>query len=77
MSDLQAAARSVGQEIVILNVRTVEEIDPAFAIAAARRVGALLVDTSIGNLIGNRRDQIVALAGRYALPDASSSWLAG
>jgi len=67
MSDLQAAARSVGQEIVILNARTVEEIDPAFTTAAARRVGALLVDTSIG---GNlyRRDQIVALAERYAIP---------
>jgi putative ABC transport system substrate-binding protein len=67
MSDLQAAARSVGQEIVILNARTVEEIDPAFTTAAARRIGALLVDTSIG---GNlyRRDQIVALAERYAIP---------
>jgi ABC-type uncharacterized transport system substrate-binding protein len=67
MSDLQAAARSVGQEIVILNVRTVEEIDPAFATAAARGVGALLVDTSFG-IYSNRRDQIVALAERYAIP---------
>jgi putative ABC transport system substrate-binding protein len=41
MPDLQAAARNAGQEIVILNVRTVEEIDAAFATAAARRVGAL------------------------------------
>jgi putative ABC transport system substrate-binding protein len=67
MSDLRAAARSVRQEIVILNVRTVEEIDPAFAIAAARGVGALLVDTSFG-IYSNRRDQIVALAERYAVP---------
>jgi len=67
MSDLQAAARSVGQEIVILKVRTVEDIDAAFATAAARRVGGLLVDTSIG-FYSNRRDQIVALAERYAIP---------
>jgi putative ABC transport system substrate-binding protein len=66
MSDIQAAARSVGQEIVILNVRTGEEIDAAFATAAARRVGALLVD--ISPAYSNRRDQIVALAERYAIP---------
>jgi putative tryptophan/tyrosine transport system substrate-binding protein len=68
MSDLQAAARSVGQEIVILNIRTGEEIDAAFATAAARRVGGLLVDTSVSQQFGNRRDQIVALAERYAIP---------
>ena len=66
LPDLQAAARNAGQEIVILNARTVEEIDPAFAIAAARRVGALLVD--ISPAYSNRRDQIVALAQRYAIP---------
>ena len=68
MSDIQAAARSVGQEIVILNIRTGEEIDAAFATAAARHVGALLVDTSISQLFSNRRDQIVALADRYTIP---------
>jgi putative ABC transport system substrate-binding protein len=66
MSDIQAAARNVGQEIVILNVRSGEEIDAAFATAAARRVGALLVD--ISPAYSNRRDQIVALAERYAIP---------
>ena len=68
MGDLQAAARSVRQEIVILNARTAEEIDAAFANAAALRVGALLVDTSIGTFLGNVRDQVVALAERYAIP---------
>ena len=66
MSDIQAAARSVGQEIVILNIRTGEEIDAAFATAATRRVGALLVDGSISPLFSNR--QIAALAERYAIP---------
>ena len=66
MSAIQAAARSVGQEIVILNIRTGEEIDAAFATAATRRVGALLVDGSISPLFSNR--QIAALAGRYAIP---------
>src|SRR5262249_11612607 len=55
-------------EVVILNALTVEELDAAFAAAAARRVGALLVDNSITYDFSNRRDQIVALAERYAIP---------
>jgi putative ABC transport system substrate-binding protein len=41
--EVQAAARSVGQEIVVLKASTVTEIDDAFAAAAERGVGALLV----------------------------------
>jgi putative ABC transport system substrate-binding protein len=77
MSNLQATARSVGQEIVILNAHTAEEIDAAFATAAARRVGALLVDTSIGTFLGNVRDQVVALAERYAIPAIYSARVFG
>jgi len=66
MTDLQAAARSVGQEVIILNASTVDEIDAAFATAAGRRSGGLLIDVS-GFFI-NRRDQIVALAARHAIP---------
>jgi putative ABC transport system substrate-binding protein len=65
MTDLQAAARSVGQEIIILNASTVDEIDTAFATAAERRFGGLLIDVS-GFFIG-RRDQIVTLAAHHAI----------
>jgi putative ABC transport system substrate-binding protein len=65
-SDLQAAASSVGQQIIVLNASTLDELDTAFATAAQRRVGALLVDVDV--LFNRRRDQIVALAARYGIP---------
>jgi putative ABC transport system substrate-binding protein len=67
---LQAAARSVGQEVIILNASTVGEIDAAFATAAGRRFGGLLVDVS--GIFINRRDQIIALAARHAIPTTYS-----
>ena len=70
MTDLQAAARSVGQEVIILNASTVGEIDAAFATAAERRFGGLLVDVS--GIFINRRDQIIALAARHAIPTTYS-----
>ena len=66
MANLQAAARRVGQELIVLHASTVDEIDTAFATAAERRCGALLIDVS-GFFI-NRRDHIVALAARHAIP---------
>jgi putative tryptophan/tyrosine transport system substrate-binding protein len=71
MTDVQAAARSVGQEIIILNASSVDEIDAAFTTAAERRFGGLLIDVS-GFFIA-RRDQIVALAARHAIPANYSS----
>jgi putative ABC transport system substrate-binding protein len=70
MTDLRAAARSVGQEIIVLNASTVDEIDRAFATAAERRFGGLLIDVS-GFFIG-RRAQIVALAAHHAIPSCYS-----
>jgi putative ABC transport system substrate-binding protein len=64
--DLQTAAGSVGQQIIVLNASTVDELDTAFATAAQGRVGALLVD--VDQLFNRRRDQIVALAARYKIP---------
>jgi putative tryptophan/tyrosine transport system substrate-binding protein len=71
MTDVQAAARSVGQEIIILNASSVDEIDAAFTTAAERRFGGLLIDVS-GFFIA-RRDQIVVLAARHAIPANYSS----
>ena len=63
---LQAAARALGLEIYIVNATTERDIDTAFAAIVQRGVGALLV----GNdpFFTDRRDQLVALAARYALP---------
>ena len=70
-SDLLAAARSVGQQIVILKASTPDEIDAAFATAAQQSVAALMVDAS-GALFPSRRDQILALASRYGIPASYS-----
>src|SRR5262245_48380003 len=70
-SDLLAAARSVGQQIVVLNANTIEDIDAAFGRAAREGVGALLVDAG-GAFFNSRFDQIIALAARYRIPASYS-----
>jgi putative ABC transport system substrate-binding protein len=64
--DLQTAARTLGQELVVFGASNEREIESSFAHLAQRRVGALVV-TADGLLIG-RQDQIVTLATRYAVP---------
>jgi putative tryptophan/tyrosine transport system substrate-binding protein len=66
LRDLQAAARILGQELVVLAGSNEQEIDSSFATMAQRQIGALVV-TADGFLI-SRQDQIVALAARYAVP---------
>jgi putative ABC transport system substrate-binding protein len=66
VSDAQAAARSVGQEISILNARTIREIDAAFATLAQMRANALLVSTDA--FFFTRVAQLVVLAARLAIP---------
>jgi putative ABC transport system substrate-binding protein len=63
---VEAAARALGLEIYTANATTERDIDTAFAAIVQRGVGALLV----GNdpFFTDRRDQLVALAARYALP---------
>jgi putative ABC transport system substrate-binding protein len=71
-SDLLAAARTIGQEILVLKANTIEDIDAAFAGAAREGVGALLIDAG-GAFLGSRYDQIGALAARYRIPTSGSS----
>jgi putative ABC transport system substrate-binding protein len=63
---LQAAARTLGQQIVLVSAATESAIDAAFARLADERAGALLVDTDA--FLFSRRDHIVGLAKRYAAP---------
>jgi putative ABC transport system substrate-binding protein len=66
ISDVEAAARSLGFRIEVFNASTESEIDTAFAGVSARGLGALLI---AGNtLFTSRREQISILAARYALP---------
>jgi putative ABC transport system substrate-binding protein len=64
--NVQAAARSVGQQILVLNADGGREIDTAFATIAQQRVAALLVASD--PLFFDRRDQLIALAARQAIP---------
>jgi putative tryptophan/tyrosine transport system substrate-binding protein len=64
--NVQAAARSVGQQILVLNADDGREIDIAFATIAQQGVAALLVASD--PLFFDRRDQLIALAARQAIP---------
>jgi putative tryptophan/tyrosine transport system substrate-binding protein len=65
-NDIQAAARSAGQQIDILNASTIREIDAAFARLAQMRADALLV--AADPVFFNRASQLVVLATRHAIP---------
>jgi len=65
-SDAQEAARILGRQLLVLNASTPNEIDAAFATMRQRRVGALFVGAD--PFFGSRRQQIVALAARDAIP---------
>jgi putative ABC transport system substrate-binding protein len=64
--DVQAAARSLGKNIRILNAINESEIDAAFVAMARERPDALLLGTD--PFLNSRRDQIVTLANHYKLP---------
>jgi putative ABC transport system substrate-binding protein len=64
--DVQDAARSLGLHLQILNASTESQIDAAFGALAELRATALIV--SVDTFLNNSRDQIVALAARYAVP---------
>jgi putative tryptophan/tyrosine transport system substrate-binding protein len=66
LADIQEAARSVGQRIHIVYASTERELDTAFAELSQLRAGALVVGADV--FFNSRRDQIVALAARYAMP---------
>jgi putative ABC transport system substrate-binding protein len=59
---MEAAARSVGQQIILVSAGSASEIDTAFGTIARQRAGALLVNGDAFYL--SRRDQFVALAAR-------------
>jgi ABC-type uncharacterized transport system substrate-binding protein len=69
--DIQEAARVLGQQVVVLNASTANEIDTAFTNLVQQRVGALIVSGS--PTFGNRRNQIAALEARHALPTMHST----
>jgi putative ABC transport system substrate-binding protein len=66
LNDVQESARALGQQIQVLRASTEREIDAAFATAVQLRAGGMLVGVSFSYTI--RREQLVTLAARAALP---------
>jgi putative tryptophan/tyrosine transport system substrate-binding protein len=66
IADLQAAARILGVQLVVVNARTDGDLETAFATFSQQRVGAVLIGTS--NFYRGRTEQLAALAARHALP---------
>jgi putative tryptophan/tyrosine transport system substrate-binding protein len=65
-AELQEAARTLGLQLLVLNVTTPNEIDTAFATVVQERIGALIVAGD--SFLWNRREQIMALAAQHAVP---------
>jgi putative ABC transport system substrate-binding protein len=62
----QAAARTLGLQLFVVNARTDSDLESAFANFSQQRVGAVLVGLS--SLYNQRKEQLAALAARHALP---------
>ena len=71
MRDVQEAAGAKGVQLHVLRATTESEIDAAFASLVQLQAGALLVGTD--GFFSSRREQLVALASRHAVP-AISPW---
>ena len=66
LREVQAAARTLRQEIFIVTASAVRELDDAFASIDQQRAGALLVMSD--PFFNNIRDQLVARAAKHAIP---------
>ena len=65
-ADVQAAARSISRQVHVVTASSEGEFDAAFAGLAQQRIGGLLI--AADPFFFSRREQLVALAARYALP---------
>jgi putative ABC transport system substrate-binding protein len=61
-----AAAGALGRKLVVVNAGSDAELDAAFAAAVGSGAGGLIVQTD--PFLSSRRDSVVALAARHAIP---------
>ena len=66
LADISEAARTTGKELRLLNVSNDHDLDAAFAVLVREQIGGLLLANDA--LFVGRREQIVALAARHAIP---------
>jgi putative ABC transport system substrate-binding protein len=66
LKTLQAAAHAIGQQILVLNASSANELAATFETLKEKRVQALLIMTDV--LFNSRRRELVALAKQHAVP---------
>jgi putative tryptophan/tyrosine transport system substrate-binding protein len=66
LQDMHAAARTLKQQLIVVHASSEREINMAFLAALEQRADALIVQAE--PFFFSRRDQIVTLAMRHALP---------
>jgi putative ABC transport system substrate-binding protein len=67
IADLQAAARTLGLQLIVVNAGNDSDLETAFASFSQQRVGAFIVGVG-GTFFNRRTEQLAALAARHALP---------
>jgi putative tryptophan/tyrosine transport system substrate-binding protein len=66
MKDAQTAAAVLGQKLVVVKASAESDLDLAFTTLAQQQIGAVLVPAE--PFLYSRRERLVALAARYAVP---------
>jgi putative tryptophan/tyrosine transport system substrate-binding protein len=70
-ADFQEAARTLGKQVHIFNASSEKEIDTAFMTFVGQKADALVVGGD--PFFTSRREQLIALAARHAVPASYSS----
>jgi putative ABC transport system substrate-binding protein len=66
IKDMQNAAHALGRRLIIVETSTEREVDAAFASLVQQRADAVIMAAQA--FLSGRRDQLVALTRRHALP---------
>ena len=66
LSDVRAAAREIGQDLLIVNASAEADLDAAFATFVQRRIDGLIVGSD--PMFVRHRNHLAALAARSAIP---------
>ncbi|MEA3068447.1 MAG: hypothetical protein QOK41_1854, partial [Sphingomonadales bacterium] len=71
LRDVEAAARAIGQQILVVKVDGSRDIEAAYAALVEQRAGAVLIVSS--NLFSVERDLLIKLAARHSVPTIYTS----